>query len=385
MRTTLTAAFCKIATAEAGKDRTVFWDRGLAGFGLCVTAGGAKSWVVQYRANGQSRRMAIDSRLSLADARKEAKKRMGEVAKGTDPLMERRKQAAANKAAKSGTLEYIAQEYFRREGRSIRTMQERKDTFGRAILPRLGKYQIEQIRRLDIVRLLDQIEDERGPGAADKALAFLSRLFNWYAARSDDFKSPIVRGMRRYSSLEHARDRILSDDEIRKIWTACDKKPGPFSFLVKLLLLTATRRCEASKMTRAEIEGNEWIIPGSRYKTKQQMVVPLSDMTMEVFKSVPAIGQAVFTYDGEKPINGFAALKRGLDKASGVRGWVLHDLRRTARSLMSRAGVSADIAERCLGHVIAGVRGVYDRHAYAAEKRQAFEALAAEVLKITSR
>jgi integrase len=295
--------------------------------------------------------------------------------------MERRKQAAANKAAKSGTLEYIANEYFRRQGRSIRTMQERKDTLERAVLPKLGKHQVEQIRRLDIVRLLDQIEDERGSAAADKALAFLSRLFNWHATRSDDFKSPIVKGMRRYNSQEHARDRILTDEEIRKIWKACEK-PEPFSSLVKFLLLTATRRCEAANMVRSEISGNEWVIPGSRYKTKQQMVIPLSDMAMDVLKSIPDLGEPVFTFDGEKPLNDYARLKTNLDEASGVTGWVLHDLRRTARSLMSRAGVPSDHAERCLGHVIGGVRGIYDRHEFLKEKREAFEKLAAEIRAI---
>jgi integrase len=381
MRTNLTAAFCKAASVESGKDRTIYWDESLPGFGLCITANGARSYVVQYRANGQSRRMAIDFDLSLTEARKEAKKRIGEVAKGTDPLMERRKQAAANKAAKSGTLEYIAHEYFRREGRSIRTMWEREDVFERAILPRLGKHRIEQIGRLDIMRLLDQIEDERGSAAADKALAFLSRLFNWHSLRSNDFKSPIVKGMRRYNSQKNARDRILTDEEIRKIWKACEK-PEPFSGLVKFLLLTATRRCEAANMTRGEISGNEWVIPGSRYKTKQQMLVPLSDMAMDVLKSIPELGQPVFSFNGEKPLNDYARLKANLDKASGTGGWTLHDLRRTARSLMSRAGVSADIAERCLGHTIKGARRVYDRHEFLKEKTEAFEKLAAEIRKI---
>jgi len=84
----------------------------------------------------------------------------------------------------------------------------------------------------------------------------------------------------------------------------------------------------------------------------------------------------VFTNDGRRPVSP-CKLKPDLDRASGVTGWTLHDLRRTARSLMSRAGVNTDHAERCLGHVIGGVRGVYDRHEYLAEKRQAFEALAA--------
>src|SRR5262249_59941466 len=85
---------------------------------------------------------------------------------------------------------------------------------------------------------------------------------------------------------------------------------------------------------------------------------------------------------GARPLGGFSKRKREFDNACGVTGWVVHDLRRTARTLMSRAGVSADIAERCLGHTITGVRGTYDRHAYEAEKRHAFEALAAQIERV---
>jgi integrase len=90
------------------------------------------------------------------------------------------------------------------------------------------------------------------------------------------------------------------------------------------------------------------------------------------------------TNDGRKPISSLSLFKRQLDAASGTEGWTLHDLRRTARSLMSRAGVPTDHAERCLGHVIGGVRGVYDRHEYHAEKQQAFEALAALIERIVT-
>ena len=74
--------------------------------------------------------------------------------------------------------------------------------------------------------------------------------------------------------------------------------------------------------------------------------------------------------------------KKALDAASGVSGWVVHDLRRTARTLLSRAGIDTDIAERCLGHAIGGVRGIYDRHEFEQEKRKAFEALAALIGRI---
>ena len=86
-----------------------------------------------------------------------------------------------------------------------------------------------------------------------------------------------------------------------------------------------------------------------------------------------------FSTDARRPISGFSTFKLRFDITCGVAGWRFHDLRRTARSLMSRAGVNPDIAERCLGHVIPGVRGVYDRHRYEAEMLHAFEALAAQI------
>src|SRR5205085_10987030 len=101
---------------------------------------------------------------------------------------------------------------------------------------------------------------------------------------------------------------------------------------------------------------------------------------------LPHIGKRgyLFTTNGRAPIGGLSKFKRNLDQACGVTGWTLHDLRRTARSLMSRAGVPSDHAERCLGHVLAGVRGTYDRHEYHGEKLRAFEALAALVERIVS-
>jgi integrase len=385
MRTALTAAFVQSATAEPGKDRSVYWDTALPGFGLMVTRSGARSFVVQYRANGDSKRLTIDSQLTLADARKEAKKRMGEVAKGGDPLAEKRRQVAAAKAAKSGTLAFVAGEYFKREGRKIRTMAEREATFERAILPRLGKIQIGEVRRDEIVRLLDRIEDQRGPVAADKALAFLSRLFSWHAARSAAFRSPIVRGMQRTKPRERTRERVLSDDEIRALWNAAQKQRGPFASLVQFLLLTATRRNEAARATHDEITGNEWLIPAERHKSKKEFLLPLSSVALAVLSAIPVIGKKggyIFTTDGKNPVSGFSKFKKSFEAASGVSGWGLHDLRRTARTLMSRAGIEADIAERCLGHVIPGVRGVYDRYRFASEKREAFERLAEEIKRI---
>jgi integrase len=134
-------------------------------------------------------------------------------------------------------------------------------------------------------------------------------------------------------------------------------------------------------MTWAEIDGADWTLPAARNKTKVDLVRPLSKAAQDILQ-MPKQGEFVFTTHGTTPISGFSKFKAALDRASGTDGWHIHDLRRTARSLMSRAGVPSDHAERCLGHVIGGVRGVYDRHEYHREKARAFEALAAEIARI---
>ena len=159
---------------------------------------------------------------------------------------------------------------------------------------------------------------------------------NWHASRSDEFRSPIVRGMARK---ERARSRVLTDDELRAIWKAADATPGPFGALVQFLLLTAARRAEAAEMTHAEIEGTDWTLPEVRNKVKVDLVRPLSPAAQDVLAKLPRTGKAgfAFTTGGTSGIGAFSQFKRKLDKAAGVTGWTLHDLRRTARSLMSRA------------------------------------------------
>jgi integrase len=133
--------------------------------------------------------------------------------------------------------------------------------------------------------------------------------------------------------------------------------------LVQFLLMTAVRRNEAARMEWSEVSGAEWTIPQARYKTGFELVVPLSLAAQAVLDKTPKLrSKFIFTNDGKRAIASFSKFKPKLDKASGITGWTLHDLRRTARSLMSRAGVSSDHAERCLGHVISGIRGTYDKH-----------------------
>ena len=207
MRTKLTPAFVARASAPQGAERAIFWDQTLPGFGLMVTASGHKSYVVQYRAARASRRVTISGVLSLDKARKEAMGVLGAVARGGDPLGERRKAVAAEK----DTLQAIAEEYVRREGKRLRSVDQRSATLERLVYPKLGARPVGDIKRSEIVRLLDDIEDNRGPVMADQTLAILRAILNWHAKRSDDFNSPIVRGMARGKPKERARSRTLTD------------------------------------------------------------------------------------------------------------------------------------------------------------------------------
>jgi Arm DNA-binding domain len=273
MRTKLTPAFCQKARAQDGAERTLYWDADMPGFGLVVTSTGHRSYVVQYRAGRRSRRMTIDGVLGLAAARKRAKGLLGEVARDRDPLQERRKTAALTE----NTFQSIAADYLARDGKKLRTVDQRRVILERLVYPRLGSQQIDDIRRSDLVKMLDQIEDANGPVMADRTLATISRIMNWHASRSDEFRSPIVRGMARTSGKDRARERILTDDELRTIWKAAEATPGPFGAFVQFLLLTGARRSEAAGMTHSELAGADWTLPADRNKVKVDLIRPILD------------------------------------------------------------------------------------------------------------
>jgi integrase len=356
--------------APTGK-RKLLWDAIVPGLALRVTDQGAKSFVLVTRypgaPNPAPRTLGKYGAISLADARTKAQAWLKQIAAGVDP-------GVAEIQRKADTFKAISDEYFARRAKDHRSREWAQAALNR-VAGSLAAKPIDSITRLDLIRLLDRIEEERGPVMSNRALGIITRIFNWHAARSDTFRSPVVRGMARP---EAARQRILSDDELRAIWHACGDHP--FHRMLRFILLTATRRGEAVNARRAEIAGGDWIIPAARYKTNHDHLIPLSSAAQAM---IAELGKDwLFTLNGRSPIGDFQGQKIVIDEASGVTGWTLHDLRRTARSLMSRAGVPTDHAERCLGHVIGGVRGIYDRHEYHAEKARAFEALAGLIERI---
>src|SRR6516162_4872242 len=159
---------------------------------------------------------------------------------------------------------------------------------------------------------------------ATPTLSRLRKIMDMGAPPNHASFLPTFRGMAR---TVEARDRILTDDELRKVWRTTN---GLYGAYVCFLLLTAARRNEASEMTWAEIEGGDWTLPAARNKTKVDLVRPLSRAARAIIDALPRRGDFVFTTDGLKPMANSTRAKHRLDDASGTKGWTLHDLRRAA-------------------------------------------------------
>jgi integrase len=405
-----------LAAPETGNRVTYFAGHKLQGlkappgFGVRVTAGGAKAFVLNYRIGGRERRYTIGAfpTWPVIRALKVARELRQQIDDGHDPQEAKEAARAPEIAGKTVTnvLDEFTARYLKRKEKPLRTAGQIERVFERLVKPAIGDTGIYDLRRSHVVEMLDGIEDENGPVMADRTLAYCRKAFNWHAARDDQFSIPIVRGMARTQPKDRARRRILADDEIRDLWGALDliERPACYPRYIRALLLTAQRRDEVAKMSWPEIDEDIWIIPAERYKTGIECAVPLSAMARQIIGSKAAPredkagrmiepGPFVFsTTEGREAFCGYSKSKRDLDaKLTEFRArdgrdpmphWTLHDLRRTARSLMSRAGVPSDIAERVLGHVIPGVRAVYDRHSFSAEKRDALDRLAAMVRTI---
>jgi integrase len=277
------------------------------------------------------------------------------------------------------TFEVVANEWLKRhvEAKGLLSEPAIRRNLRNHVLPDLGGRDFKSIGRSDITKLCDSVEDNAGPVQADMILGTVTSIFKWYARRNDNYNSPIIPGMRRTKASERARDRILSDEEIRSIWS---KATGTFGNMLKMLLLTAQRREKVASMKWEDVSvDGTWSVKNGVKREKGtggELVLP--PMAVDILRSRPRLesNPYVFAGRGDGYFIGWGKAKMALDKASGVTGWTLHDCRRTARSLMSRAGVRPDIAERVLGHAIGGVESVYDRHAYREEKAQALKMLA---------
>jgi integrase len=288
---------------------------------------------------------------------------------------------------KADTFAAVVENWRKRhvEANSLRSAAKIEDLVKRHISKDFRAREFTAIRRSEIVALLDEIEDDHGAPQADLVLGIIRRVMFWFASRHDDYVPPLVRGMQR--NKQRARERILNDDEIRAVWRVAGES-GVYGALVRLLLLTAQRLDKVLTMKWTDISPMKW---PSNTPPVWEVATALREKgnigAVELPAAVLAILDALPRYaDNPYVLAGRGSMhiaysgnpKRAFDAklpASTPR-WTLHDLRRTARSLMSRAGVRSDIAERVMGHAIKGVEGIYDRYQYLDEKSAALAKLA---------
>jgi integrase len=361
-RRTLTDS--QIANLKVSKRKNIA-DPGLAGHYLRVTPNGAKSfWVVARDPSGHQhwKKIGDCAHTKLDAAREEARRVIGAIKVGADTAGPETFATVA-----SGFVELMAE-------RGVITLANKERYLRNHILPAWSGRDFRTIKRSDVVKLMDVVAKKAGPVAADECLSIIRSICTWFATRNDDYVSPIIRGMRRTSNKDRARDRVLTDEEIRSLFMS--QATTPMLPIAKLLLLTGQRRTKVASMTwdAITIDGAWHVSNGSKREKGTGGELMLPEMALDIIKAQPRFVSSHFVFPAARGAGHFKAYTDGKALIGGE--WRLHDLRRTAKSLMARAGVHAHISERVLGHEMGGVEGIYDRHSYREEKAHALKALA---------
>ena len=325
-----------------------------------VTAAGRKSFVVVAKnPSGKQVWKKLDTTaMTIEEAQEKARTILKQI-------------KAGESTAPAESFAAVAKGWIKRhvDKKGLRSKHVIEQVLRSHILPEWRDLAFKSIRRGHVAALLDKVEDGAGARAADYVLSVVSGICNWYATRNDDYSSPIVRGMRRTNPKARERKRTLNYDEIRALWENTEN--DRFGAFVRMLLLTGQRRDAVASMRWQDIAiDGTWTMPTEdRAKgTGGELLLP--EIAVDIIKAQPrfANNPYVFAGRGVSYLTGYSKAKKALDAKAKIKPWTLHDLRRTARSLMSRAGVPGEIAERVLGHAIQGVEGVYNRHDYRDEK-----------------
>ena len=383
MRKTLTDR--GVAALKPRAERYAAPDPQLAGHYVRVQPGGSKTFAAVARTPaGRQVWTTIGAAdvISIDEAREAARPIIKRIRAGL-PALETKPDSVAD-VVENWLVRHL-------EAKELRSSREIRRMLNSHILPAWRDREFVGIKRSDITKLMDRVQDKHGARAADYVLNVVSSIANWYARRVDDYVPPIARGMRRQSTKAQARDRILDDDELRAIWKACETA-GKFGAFVRLSLLTGQRRTRVAEMKWSEIDTNGlWTLPIEPREKENGGKLRLPAAALEIIHAQPRIGSNPYVFPGRDrdaylgPFQGLGQAKKVMEaELPDMPRWVLHDLRRTSRSLMSRAGIRPDIAERTLGHVITGVGGTYDRYGYADEKADALARLAVLIDGIVS-
>jgi integrase len=355
-------------------------DPELPGHGVRVLpAGPASFYVIARDAFGKQRWVRLGGVGRIADSRELARSVIRRLKDGLEPF--------EPPPVRPDTVADVVATWLKRHvaARGLRTGDELQRVLERYVLPVWRDRPFAEIRRSDIAHLLDSVEDKHGAWVADSVLAVLRSVAAWYATRHDDYTPPFVKGMRRVPEHARKRSRILTDDELRAVWKAAEASDDVYGGFVRLALLTGQRREKLAAMKWSDVAADgTWTIPAAAREKNTAGVLKLPEAATRIINAQPRFAGSPFVFTGRHnaAISGFSRRHDAFLKASGTDGWSPHDLRRCARSLMSRAGVSSEHAERVLGHAIRGVEGTYDRHSYFEQKAAALAKLAALIKRI---
>lgn len=381
--------------APLGK-RITHWDGAKPSFGCRITDRGVISFFVMRRMHGKPEPVRVVlgryPDISLATARKRATAALGDLVAGVHPKVRAREERQAQAKRQVNTFAALTEEFLRRPAATKqRTAVQIEKNIRRHLLPRWGDRVAAEIKRADVIAMIEAIDAASGPYMAAKAFALASEIFRFgithelgdlqgnpcHPLKPSDFVGKMA-----------PRQRVLTARELDLVWRATQGEirngvestypGGPF---VRFLLLTAVRRSEAAQMSWSEVDLDNalWVVPAHRSKSGAPHEVPLAGMAVDLLKSLPRFaGDFVFSCNGGRaPIKGFGKFKDTIDEhiaelaPSGLKDWRFHDLRRTVRTNLSTLGVMPFIAELVINHQQKGVHKVYDVHRYQAEKRDA--------------
>jgi integrase len=396
MRTKITKSTLEgLHRRAASEKKTIFaYDNTLRGFGARVTAGGI-AFFVEYRIGGRrgrNRRMTIGrfGELTVEAARRKAQRYKVEIADGVD-IQDKRDMARSRMAGER--FEEVVERYLALNAKETYYWREVRRLLTSKDLAAMQKRPLEAIATHELIAIIDRVS-QRSPATARVLFAALRPFFAWCVPRGLLATSPLA-GVRSPPSVR-ARDRVLSQPEIRAFWYATDQLSFPFNTIFKMLLLTGQRRAEVAGLRWSEVDwaNATWTLSGARTKNGQPHIVDLTPEALALLKAVPERdSDLVFSTNGRTPPSGFSKAKARLDLVmqdalwGELPPWRTHDLRRTAASGMAAAGVPPHVIERVLNHVSGaqgGLIGVYQRHDYRAERRRALYNWAERVQEIVS-
>jgi integrase len=384
------------------------WDGALPNFGVRVGKTGKRTFIVARRASGNKvprwPTVGIYPDMSLKEARERAREIRSNLMRGITPKQQQLEQQrreeerrAAEEARRQNLFATVAEDFIKKHLCHLRAGKRVEDLIRSTLIPRLGSRPAPEIRRSEICQLLEIIGEARGPAAARSTKVAISTIFDWTLNRGTveqlEFNPATGIDMDKLVGPLRSRDRILTDTEIKIFWQATGQLDYPWQPLLRLLLATGQRLREIAhcQWQEVDVDKAELVLPAIRVKNKTTHIVPLAPMALKILRGLPrfAGGSYCFTTTaGRRPVGGFDRVKLRLDRLitdiADIPPWVIHDLRRTARSNFSALGVPPIVAEVCLGHKQGGVRGIYDRYSYAIEKRAALEKWEARLLSIVS-